>query len=118
MVSAAKVASGVQTTSYKVGNETSVRRLLQEMSALLTTYCVPLLRGDRSAWSKLVSQRDADAAHYAIENRVRLALNSATAAWYAKDFEKVMEVLGPLKPMLGASDRAKLEYAERKLQDD
>lgn len=118
VVRAASVPSGLQPTGYAVRDEKSVRRLLQEMSSLLTTYCVPLLRGDRSAWSKLVSQRDADATHYAIENRVRLALNSATAAWHAKDFEKVMEVLRPLRPMLGASDRAKLEYAERKLRDD
>ncbi len=118
VVRAAAIPSNLQPTGYAVRDEKSVRHLLQEMAALLTTYCVPLLCGDRSAWSKLVSQRDADAAHYATENRVRLALNSATAAWHAKDFEKVIEILGPVRPKLGASDRAKLEYAERKLRDD
>jgi hypothetical protein len=117
VVRAASVPLNLRPTGYAVRDEKSVRRLLQEMAALLTAYCVPLLRGDRSAWSTLVSQRAADATRYAIENRVRLALNSATAAWLARDFEKVIEVLDPLRPMLGASDRAKLQYAERKLRD-
>jgi hypothetical protein len=116
VIRAASVPAGLQPTGYAVGDEKSVRHLLQEMAALLTAYCEPLLRGDQSAWSKLVSQRDADATHYASENRVRLALNSATAAWHAKDFEKVIEILGPVRSMLGASDRAKLDYAERKLR--
>ncbi len=118
VVRAASVPSGLQPMGYAVRDEESIRHLLQTMAALLATYCVPLLRGDYSAWSKLVSQRDADATNYATENRVHLALNSATAAWHAKDFEKIIEILGPLRPMLGASDRAKLEYAERKLRDD
>lgn len=115
---AALVPTGLQPTGYAVRDEKSVRHLLQEMAALLTAYCEPLLRGDKSVWSNLVSQRDADATQYAIENRVRLALSSVTAAWHAKNFEKVTEILGPVRSMLGASDRAKLEYAERRLRDD
>jgi hypothetical protein len=115
---AALVPPGLQPTGYAVRDEKSVRHLLQTMAALLATYCVPLLRGDCSAWSKLESQRDADATHYATENRVRVTLNGATEAWHAKDFAKIVEILGPVRPMLGASDLAKLEYAERKLRND
>jgi len=118
VVRAVSVPSGLQPMGYAVRDEKSVRLLLQTIAMLLAAYCVPLLRGDYSAWSKLVSQRDSDAAHYATENHLRLALNGATEAWHAKDLAKVIELLDPVRPMLGASDRAKLEYAERKLRDD
>jgi len=118
VVRAASVPSCLQPTGYAVRDEKSVRHLLQTMAALLATYCVPLLRGDSNAWSKLELQRDADANQYATENRVRLALNGATGAWHAKDFAKIVEILGPVRAMLGASDLAKLEYAERRLRDD
>jgi len=117
VIRAASVPSGLQPMGYAVRDEKSVRHLLQTMAALLATYCVPLLRGDYGAWSTLISQRDADAVHYASENRVRLALNGAIEAWHTKDFARIVEILGPVRPMLGASDLAKLEYAERKLRD-
>ena len=118
IIRAASVPAGLQPIGYAVSDEKSIRHLLQTMAALLAEYCVPLLRGDYSAWSKLESQRDADATQYAMENRVRLALNGASEAWRAKDFAKIIEILGPLKAKLGASDRAKLEYAERRLRHD
>jgi len=118
IVRAASVPSGLQPTGYAVRNEKSVRSLLQTMAALLATYCVPLLRGDYRAWSKLVSQREADATHYATENLVRLALNGAAEAWRVKNFARIIEILGPVRPLLGASDLAKLEYAERKLRNN
>ena len=118
IIRAASVPAGLQPIGYAVRDEKSIRHLLQTMAALLAEYCVPLLRGDYSAWSKLESQRDADATQYAMENRVHFALNGASEAWRAKDFAKIIQILGPLRAKLGASDRAKLEYAERRLRHD
>ncbi|MBK6348410.1 MAG: hypothetical protein IPF50_00690 [Proteobacteria bacterium] len=113
VVRAASVPSRLQPTGYAVRDEKSVRSLLQTMAKLLAAYCVPLLRGEGHAWSKLVSQRDAT--RYADENLVRLALNDAIEAWHVKNFAKFIEILGPVRHLLGASDLAKLEYAEQKL---
>jgi hypothetical protein len=118
IIRAASVPAGLQPTGYAVRDEKAIRHLLQTMAALLAAYCVPLLRGDYSAWWKLESQRVADVTLYAMENHVRLALNRASEAWHAKDFAKVIEILGPVRAKLGASDRAKLEYAERRFRGD
>jgi len=117
VIRAASVPANLQPMGYAARDEKSVRHLLQTMATLLTVYCVPLLRGDEAAWSQLVTQRSADAARYANDNRVRLTLNSATDAWRARDFAKVVELLDPVRHMLGTADRARLEYAERKLRD-
>ena len=49
-------------SGYVARGENSARQLLETMAKLLATYCIPLLRGDEGAWSRLVTQRDADAA--------------------------------------------------------
>lgn len=117
VIRASSVPASLQPTGYVARGENSARQLLETMAKLLATYCVPLLRGDDGAWSRLVTQRDADAARYATENRLRLALIGATEAWNAKDLAKVVGLLDPVRTMLGTADRAKLEYAERKLRD-
>ena len=117
IIRAAAVPISLQPTGYAVRDEKSGRHLLQTMAKLLATYCVPLLLGDEGAWSHLVKQRNADATHYAIENRVRLALAGATEAWHARNLAKVVELLDPVRAMLGTADQAKLEYAERRLRD-
>jgi len=117
VIRASSVPACLQPTGYAARDERSVRQLLEIMAKLLATYCVPLLRGDEGAWSRLVTRRDAEAARYATENRLRLALNGATEAWHAKDLATVVKFLDPVRTMLGTADRAKLEYAERKLRD-
>jgi len=116
-IRAASVPAGLQPTGYAARDEKSVRHLLQTMTALLATYCGPLLLGDEAAWSRLIAQRDADVTRYATENRVREALYDATKAWHAKDFAKVVDLLDPVRSALGTADRAKLEHAERKLRN-
>ncbi|MGB7903698.1 MAG: hypothetical protein WCF43_03325 [Steroidobacteraceae bacterium] len=117
VIRASSVPASLHPTGYAARGEESVRQLLEAMAKLLATYCVPLLRGDEGAWSHLVTQRDAEAARYATENHLRLALNGATEAWKGKKFAKVVELLDPVRTMLGTADRARLEYAERKLRD-
>jgi hypothetical protein len=112
-----EVIRHLQPMGYAAIDEKSIRHLLQTMAMLLTSYCLPLLRGDEDAWSQLITQRNTDAARYAADSQVRLALNDATDAWRARDMAKVVELLGPVRLMLGTADRAKLEYAERKLRD-
>lgn len=116
-IRAASVPAGLQPSGYAARDEKSVRHMLQTMATLLATYCGPLLLGNEAAWSRLISQRDADVTRYATGNRVRQALSDATKAWHAKDFAKVVDLLGPVRSVLGTADRAKLEHAERKLRD-
>ncbi len=118
IIRAASVPADRQPMGYAACDEKSIRQLLQTIAALLEEYCLPLLRGEHSAWSKLESQRDADATQYAMNNRMRLALNDASEAWHVKDFAKFIEIIGPLRANLGTSERAKLEYAERMLHLD
>lgn len=115
VIRAASVPAEACPSGYAARDEKSIRRLLQTMAKLLEAYCMPLLRGDESAWIRLEAQRNSDVDRYAVETSLRLALSRATEAWRAKDFAKVIELLGPVRHLLGAADQAKLEYAESKL---
>ena len=116
VIRAALVPASSYPSGYAAHDEESIRHLLQTMADLLEAYCMALLRGDDAAWLRLMTQRDTDAARYAAENSLRLALSGATEAWHAKEFAKVIELLGPKRHLLGTADQAKLEYAEGKLR--
>jgi hypothetical protein len=117
VIRAASVPTHLQPMGYAAIDDKSIRHLLQTVAMLLTSYCLPLLRGEEDAWLQLIAQRNTDAARYAADSQVTLALNDATDAWRTKDMAKVVELLGPVRPLLGTADRTKLEYAERKLRD-
>lgn len=55
------------------------------------------------------------AAYAVLERNMKSARSQAKLAWYQKDYESVVKLLGPFRSSLTPAEVKKLEYAERQL---
>lgn len=65
----------------------------------------PRLKLQRGEWSK----------NYALEIELRQARSNSEDAWTKKDFQKVVQILSPLREHLHPAELKKLEYAKKHL---
>lgn len=110
------VAAEQQPAGYQTASDEVVRRLIAQMSSVLTQHGAELLSGDSLAWRKLNALRDAECLEFAQRHALGFARSKADAAWEKKDFPGVVAALSPLQALLSPTERKRLEYAGKKIR--
>jgi hypothetical protein len=72
---------------------------------------------DKQLSSRLKRQREKFSQHYALETRLVQARRKSEEAWRKKDYRAVVNALQPLRADLSATEVAKLEFAEKQINN-
>lgn len=99
----------------QTGDAAFLGRLLFDARDLLFTFGQPFLNGDESAFARARQIRSDRARSYTAGLRHRPVLEAADAAWQAKDYGRVHDLLNPIRDSLDESHRRRLTFAEKRL---
>jgi hypothetical protein len=91
-------------------------RLLDRAAQMLRECADRFLGDGRDAFDAARALRSERAAAYTAGLRNREVLKAADAAWEAKDYGRVHDLLNPIRDALGESHRRRLEFAEKKFR--
>jgi hypothetical protein len=97
----------------QTGDPAFLAELLAEAGDLLARFGQPFLQGARPAFLAARRLRSERARAYTAELRTRGALEAADAAWNGKDYDKVRELLDPIRESLDESHLRRLVFAEK-----
>ena len=86
-----------------------------KMSALLQQFGKEILDGDKRVFDELAKQHEIETIAYNLERDLRHMRDKCAAAWHAKDYAKVADLLKPYESHLTQSELGKLRYARKKL---
>ena len=95
-----------------VARHDDLRSALEHLADVLTKYGQEALRGDRSLFSRLDSQRDLDCLRYQHDRDLGNASRAAFVAWSRGEYRTVVALLKPFEERLTADERQVLDAAE------
>jgi hypothetical protein len=101
-------------SSFQVTSRDSLEKFAKELASSLKYYAHEFLRGSSDAFNQVADLRDKECKEYALEKELRLMRSKLGDAWHNKDYQKVIELLSPLREKLRESELKKLKYALKK----
>jgi len=100
-------------TAFQVTNIEDLQKFCQLLASHLQCYAHELLIGTESAFKTLADFRDKECVEYALARDLEIMRDQLEDIWQTKNYNKVIELLSPLKKHLKHSEIKKLEYALR-----
>lgn len=98
------------------GEPEAAGRILTRAAGVLEECATGYLDGDLALFERARAIRLQRARAYTAEVTSAPALAEADRAWHAHDYERVREVLAPVREALDVTHRRRLEFAERRLE--
>lgn len=93
-------------------------RLLTTAAVLLARHGMAFLDGDRAVWAQAHAERAARQTEYNRRTAVSsFVIESAATAWHDHDYARVRDLLAPVRQYLDRTQRRRLDFAERHLND-
>lgn len=100
---------------YSAHSYENLRKCLPKLSELLKTCGASCLKGDSSAYEKMLFERKRKINEWCNEQELKQAKKAASVAWENKDYSKFIEIFEPVVNALSPSEKKKLEYARKHL---
>lgn len=104
-----RFAELIQTT-----DAVALRRLLARAAQLVRDCATPFLDDGRESFDTARELRSRRAAAYTARMRNRPVFEAADAAWAEKEYDRVYDLLNPIRSSIDEPHLRRLEFAERK----
>ncbi len=104
--------------NYAARSPDSVIEGVQRLAMLFRRYVDAGVLDNAGLFEQLRKNRETWSREYARKVHFAQARQRLDVVWHEKDFEKIVELLRPLRELLTPSELQKLEYAERHLPRD
>ncbi len=101
---------------YSAHSHDNLRNCLPKLANLLKDCGKPCLRGDSSAFDKMLSERKKNVTQWHMNQELAQVRNDAAVAWARKDYPEVVKQLTPFKNEITPSERKKLEYSRKYIE--
>jgi hypothetical protein len=98
----------------QVSDEATLDRKLAMCAELLWVYGGPFLRGDVFAFAGASARRSDKASIYTARLVTGATIDKADAAWRRRDYDRVYDLLAPIRADLDTVRRRRLDLAERR----
>jgi len=103
-------------SSFQVTSSESLIKFAKELANCLKHNAHEFLVGSIDAFNKVADFRDKECEEYALETDLKFMRSQLDIAWQNKHYNKVIELLTPLKENLKLSELKKLQYSLRKVR--
>ncbi len=102
-----------RSTMFQASNKGGVQNIVQKVARLVEKYVGPFLAGDEAFYDELERANERASLKFQREQLIGQITKETDAAWVAKDFARVVELLQPIRHELTKIDAKKLAYAEK-----
>lgn len=100
----------------QIADSSKLRPFLDQLAGEIQKYAAPAVSGDRMFFQRLRAFRSARARAFEEDAVLRRIRSAAAEAWKDRDYEKVVSIFEPVEAELSDSERAKLQFAQRHVQ--
>ncbi len=103
-----------QRTMFQVSTREGVQNIVPKVAELVKKYGDPFLSGRADFYDELKKANEQASVAHEREQMLTRIRKDADAAWTAKDFGRVAELLRPIRADLTGIERRRLAYAEKR----
>lgn len=104
----AQAIDGIMISDYS-----RLSHALGRLSSLTAQYASDFLLGNDLSFSQIAVLREQECDAYSLEGSLRSARARSEAAWAKRDYQGIIDALGPLEPHLSPAEKKRLEYARQ-----
>jgi len=104
---------GKNAPGFQVSSRENVEKLVARLAQLVSEYGGPFTRGDRKAFSDVLTRRRRGWQDYEKEVQLRKMREEAEMAWHRKDLSHVVKLYRPFASDLKPFEVKRLEYARK-----
>lgn len=105
------------TFGHSNTQEEEIDLQITNLRNFLRTIAADFLKEPQKYVHNLTKLEKVECDNYTIENKMKHIRSRIEAAWNAKDFPKIVELLSPVQEWLNKSEVMKLEYAKKHMQN-
>lgn len=98
---------------FQAGEPKIVEECLLKISALIKKYCVSLLNGDKTEWTKVSIQQQLNSQKLHEEYTINPVKEDAERAWKEKRYKDVVKLYSSVEHYLTNTEKKRLEYAKK-----
>jgi len=103
-------------TMFQVSTREGVQNIVPKVAALVRKYGDPFLSGRPAFYNELQKANEQSSVAYEREQMLTRIRKEADAAWTAKEFSRVAELLEPVRGDLTEVEDKRLSYAEKQVR--
>jgi hypothetical protein len=113
----AHAPSVTEHTFLQASTAQAVQGVVPRLAQLLREHGRAALRGDLGFFARLRELQINESGRFLQEGRLRWIREQLREAWDRRNYQRVVDLLSEVEPILSPSEREKLAYARRQLQD-